>query len=275
MDTAADAHQQLFDVAPPPSLPERILALAGDVARHNDLLADHRLDTPSHADQLTAPRTSAQRLVRHTRDLLHEVTATLPRHQTPARDIAARLRQLTHLTDSAAAQLDVLHRTLETTGAPATRSTAITVARALTRLGAEDLAVSAASVAHELRVRGIQDLSPQALLLSAAENDALSAVACGHVALTDPLGSPHIESRTPVAIATVRALTAQGLIESAPIPREYQYWQDQARVHLTGTGRAHLAGLASRPAGTTPPTARPLATVPATAPTPGPAAPRR
>ncbi|MFJ2739704.1 hypothetical protein ACIO3O_08545 [Streptomyces sp. NPDC087440] len=272
MDTASD-DKQLFDVAPPPSLPDRILALAGDFARHHDLLADHRLNTPSSASQLTAPRTSAERLVRLTRDLLHEITAALPRHRPLVRDCTARLRQLTHLTEMAAAQLDGLQRTLET-GAPATHSTAITGARALTRLAAEDLTTCAAAVAHELRARGIQDLSTQALPLSTTENDALSAVACGHVALNDPQKSPSVESRVPVAIKTLRGLAAQGLIESVPIPRAYD-WLEQDRLHLTDTGRAHLAGLASRPTSAAPTAARLLSATPAASPAPGPAVPRR
>ncbi|MFF0740618.1 hypothetical protein ACFYVL_09465 [Streptomyces sp. NPDC004111] len=273
MDTASNDHQQLFDVAPPPSLPERILALAADFTRHHDQLADHRLNTPSHADQLTAPRRSAERLGHQARGLRHEVSATLPRYPAATRDAVARLHQLTHLAETAAAHLDGLQRTLET-GSPATRSTAVTTARALTRLAADDLVASAVSVAHELRVRNIRDLSAQALPLSAAENEALTAVAGGHVALTDPQGSPYVESRPPVAIATLRALTAQGLVESVAMPAEYENWRDQARLQLTGTGRAHLAGLAGHPASAAPPTARSLSATPATAPAPGPAAPR-
>ncbi len=273
MDTAPDDHQ-LFDVTPQPSLPERILVLAADYTRHADLLADHHLTSPAKADQLTAPRRSAERLVRLSRDLLHEVTATLPRHQTAARDAAARLRQLTHLSELAAAQLDGLQRTLETTGSPTAHSTAITAARGLTRLAAEDLAVCAYTVAGELRLRGIADLSGQALPLTATENDALTAIARGHVALTEPLRAPHVDSRTPMAIETVRALTAQGLIESVPIPREYD-WRDQARLHVTETGRAHLVGLASLPASPAPPPTRSLAAKPATAPAAGSSAPRR
>ncbi|AKH83907.1 hypothetical protein AA958_18805 [Streptomyces sp. CNQ-509] len=237
--TAADA--LLFDV---PTPVERLLHLADQYTRHNDMLdlhlaklaADAAPGDNTHAD-------SAKQLAYDTRTAITAIRAERLYASTEMTEILARLTQLAFLSTASA-------------------SHDVRTARDLTALAADASVGCAAALATEMRRRGAMATAPDDRL-SAERRTALAEIARGHVTVSNLFDRERAQSRrhNRVRLSTLRALEKHHLADRDPssAPATYIGGPPQDRIRLTPAGITALASviaLPQPPPGTPPAAAR-------------------
>ncbi|GGU55076.1 hypothetical protein GCM10010211_19700 [Streptomyces albospinus] len=239
--TQPPADALLFEVPPPPTPVERLLALADHYTQHNDrldlLLADStKPDPAAHAG-------AAQNLTTETLAAIKAIHDERLYESAELSDAVVRLKQLVYLSTASAGHGPRL-------------------ARELTALAPEAVLDSATRVAGEIRRRRWSSTARSDASFSAAQQTALHEIARGHVVVTGTADRSYVHHRTArVLVGTLRSLESKDLIartakSAAPA---FIGGPPQDRVHLTPAGvtvlAAHLtfppatpAGPASRPA---------------------------
>lgn len=246
----------LFDVPEPPTPVERLLALAGDVTRHNDALSLFRPTAApgpalgAHADSATQLAHAALTAVQAVRDQQLYASADLI-------DATVRIKQVAYLSGEAARHLAEVQAAVtaaalanpELTGLPDTAAEQFQLAQELTALAPEAAVESATGIARETHRR-----RPSATTavdgLATAELSALRAVARGHVVMARSQGREYVHSRDgSVRIGTLRSLEDKGLIVHAPAtaPPAFHGGPAQDRIRLTVRGASAVAALLALP----------------------------
>ncbi|MFG2294634.1 hypothetical protein [Streptomyces sp. NPDC048603] len=264
----------LFDVPEPPTPVERLLALAGDVTRHNDALSLFRPTAASgpalgaHADSATQLAHAALTAVQAVRDQQLYASADLI-------DATVRIKQVAYLSGEAVRHLAEAQATVTAsalahpglTGLPDGTAEQIQLAQELTALAPEAAVEAAAGIARETHRRR-PSATTAADGLAAAELSALHAVARDHVVMARSQGREYVHSRDgSVRINTLRSLEGKGLIVRAPAcaPPAFHGGPAQDRIRLTTGGATAVAALLAPPP-TAPASApaRPMPTAPTT-----------
>ncbi|MFE2361104.1 hypothetical protein [Streptomyces virginiae] len=268
----------LFDVPEPPTPVERLLALAGDVTRHNDALYLFR-PTATSGSALGAHADSAAQLAHAALTAVQAVHDQQLYASADLIDAMVRIKQVTYLSGEAArhlaeAQAAVTAAALadpELTGLPDTAAEQIQLAQELTALAPEAAVESATGIARETHRR-----RPSATTatdgLATAELSTLHAVARGHVVMARSQGREYVHSRDgSVRIGTLRSLEGKGLIVRAPATAAPAFHGSPAqdRIRLTVRGAAAVAALLTLPPAA--PAAAPAPAMPAALTTTGPA----
>ncbi|MEU5619119.1 hypothetical protein ACFY25_14585 [[Kitasatospora] papulosa] len=234
----------LFEIPAPPTSVERLLLLAAQYTRHNDML-DLLLHTSTYYEP-DAHIASARRLASATRTALQALTNERLYESPEVADATVRLQQLTFLSTACTDQ-------------------PLPMARALTALAPEAAVESAVRVAGEIRRRRGSATDVPDLQLTATQDLALQEIARGHVVATTSQGRHYVHFRDArVLIGTLRSLEANDLVERVPqsAPPAFVGGPLQDRVRLTSAGTAALA----RTIGLPPAAGSPPATVPPPAP---------
>lgn len=226
--TTSPADGLLFEVAAPPTPVERLLLLADQYVRHNDML-DLLLRAGSEPEP-DAHVASAQQLAAATRAAIKAVTEERLYESAELSDAVVRLQQLAYLSS-------------------ASTDHHLPMARALTALAPEAAVDCASSVAGEIRRRRWSSDAPDQQL-TAAQHAALWEIARGHVVTTDSQARPYIHHRDArVLIRTLRSLEANNLAERVPKSASSAFTggplQDRAR--LTSAGTTALASAIGHP----------------------------
>ncbi|MEV5843625.1 hypothetical protein AB0M32_16855 [Streptomyces sp. NPDC051985] len=251
-----------------PTVPaERLLALAADFTRHNDVLAEIRL-TASGPDTALNHQTSLTQHLSNSALHIVDVLNAQPMYHSPAiHAVYARVKQLAQLTVTAADHLldaaDILDVTragipvhddgllLTSRQALDEARSRLTLVRDLTALGATDALATAELFVTERRRRGARPLH-QPPALSTNQGAALRAIAQGEVTITDD--RPIIRSDgVRVSISTIRSLESRGLVTRESCSRRHH----DERVHLTADGSRGLAAAFGLPRPPGPTAARP------------------
>ncbi|WP_181785407.1 hypothetical protein [Streptomyces phytophilus] len=226
--TAADA--RLFDV---PTPVERLLHLAGQYTRHNDMLDLHlaELDAGAAPGDNTHP-TSAQQLAYDTRTAITAIRAEWLYASTEMTEILARLTQLAYLSHASAGH-------------------DVRTARDLTALAADASVGCAAALAVEMRRRGAMATAPDDRL-SAERRTALAEIARGHVTVSNLFDRERAQSRrhNRFRLSTLRALEKHHLTDRAPSSAPATYiigGPPQDRIRLTPAGTTALASVIAPP----------------------------
>ncbi|MYT96636.1 MULTISPECIES: hypothetical protein [unclassified Streptomyces] len=231
--TQPPADALLFEVPPPPTPTERLLALAGRYTHHNDtldlLLAESTEPDPdSHVE-------AAQGLATETLAAIKAIYDERLYESAELSDAIARLKQLAYLSTASAGHGPQL-------------------ARELTALAPEAVLDSATRVAGEIRRRRWSNATPPDESLSAAQHTALHEIARGHVVVTGSADRQYVHHRTArVLISTVRSLEAKDLVarKAKSASPAYIGGPPQDRVHLTPAGVTVLATVLALPPATT------------------------
>ncbi|MFB7257912.1 hypothetical protein [Streptomyces nojiriensis] len=268
----------LFDVPEPPTPVERLLALAGDVTRHNDalnLLRPTATSAPAlgaHADSATQLAHTALTAVQAVHDQQLYASADLI-------DATVRIKQVAYLSGEAArhlteAQAAVTAAALANPGLselPDGTVEQFQLAQELTTLAPEAAVESATAIARETHRRRPSTTTATDGLAS-AELGALHAVARGHVVMARSQGREYVHSRNgSVRINTLRSLEGKGLIVRAPATAlpAFHGGPAQDRIRLTARGAAAVAALLALPPAA--PASAPARSLPAAPTTTGPA----
>lgn len=246
----------LFDVPEPPTPVERLLALAGDVTRHNDALSLFRPTAASgpalgaHADSAAQLANAALTAVQAVHDQQLYASADLI-------DATVRIKQIAYLSGEAARHLAEAQATVtaaalanpELTGLPDGATEQFQLAQELTALAPEAAVESATGIARETHRRR-PSASTATDGLATAELSALHTVARGHVVMARSQGREYVHSRdSSVRIGTLRSLEGKGLIVRAPAtaPPAFHGGPAQDRIGLTAGGAAAVAALLALP----------------------------
>ncbi|MEV5979674.1 hypothetical protein [Streptomyces sp. NPDC052114] len=231
--TEPSADDLLFEVPPPPTPVERLLALADRYTQHNDtldlLLADR--DEPNPDTHVAA----AQDLASETLATIKAIHDERLYESAELSDALVRLKQLAYLSTASAGHGPQL-------------------ARELTALAPEAVLDSATRVAGETRRRRWSNAPPPENSFSAAQRAALHEIARGHVVVTGSTERRYVHHRTVrVLISTLRSLESMALIARKPKSSAPAYIDGppQDRIHLTATGATALATILSLPPATT------------------------
>lgn len=227
--TTPPAEGQLSEVPAPPTQVERLLLLADQYTRHNDML-DLLLRTGSDSEP-DAHVASAQRLASATRTALQAVNNERLFESPELSDAVVRLQQLAFLST---ASTD--HR--------------LPMAHALTALAPEAVVDCAVRVAGEIRRRRWTATNIPDLQLTNAQHIALQEVARGHIVATSSQGRQYVHYRDArVLIGTLRSLEANDLVErvSKSASSAYVGGPLQDRVRLTSAGTTVLASTIGLP----------------------------
>ncbi|GAA2678201.1 hypothetical protein GCM10010400_46770 [Streptomyces aculeolatus] len=246
--TAADG--LLFDV---PTPVERLLRLAGQYTRHNDMLDLHLAELAAGAEPGDDAHTgSARQLAYDTRTAITAIRAERLYASTEMTEILARLTQLAFLSTASAGH-------------------DVRTARDLTALAADACVGCAASLAAEMRRRGAMATAPDDRL-SAERRTALAEIARGYVTVSNLFDRERAQSRrhNRVRLSTLRVLEKCHLTGRDPssAPATYIGGPGQDRIRLSLAGITALASVLALP----PP---PRETPPATTRRPTPAHPPR
>lgn len=245
----------LFDVPEPPTPVERLLALAGDVTRHNDALSLFRPTATlgpalgAHADSATQLAHAALTAVQAVRDQQLYASADLI-------DATVRIKQVAYLSGEAARHLAEVQAAVtaaalanpELTGLPDTAAEQFQLAQELTALAPEVAVESATGIARE--TTRLRPSAATAVGLATAELSALHAVARGHVVMARSQGREYVHSRDgSVRIGTLRSLEGKGLIVRTPAtaPPAFHGGPAQDRIGLTVRGASAVAALLAFP----------------------------
>ncbi|MGW1816229.1 hypothetical protein ACWCQM_21995 [Streptomyces sp. NPDC002125] len=229
----------LFEVPAPPTSVERLLLLADQYTRHNDML-DLHLHTSTYCEP-DAHIASTRRLASATRTALQALTNERLYESPEVADATVRLQQLAFLSTACTDQ-------------------PLSMARALTALAPEAAVESAVRIAGEIRRRRGSATDVPDLQLNATQDLALRAIARGHVVATTSQGRHYVHSRDArVLIGTLRSLEANDLVERVPQSASPAFVGGplQDRVRLTSAGTTALASTIGLP----PVAASPSATV--------------
>ncbi|MFG2430292.1 hypothetical protein [Streptomyces sp. NPDC048590] len=219
----------LFEVPAPPTSVERLLLLADQYTRHNDML-DLLLHASGHYEP-DAHIASARRLASATRTALQALTNERLYESPEVADATLRLQQLAFLSTACTEQR-------------------LSVARALTALAPEAAVESAVRVAGEIRRRRWSTTDVPDLQLTATQDLALQEIARGHVVATTSQGRHYVYSRDArVLIGTLRSLEANDLVERVPQSASPACVGGplQDRVRLTSAGTTALASTLGLP----------------------------
>ncbi|MFJ9033607.1 hypothetical protein ACIRQP_34915 [Streptomyces sp. NPDC102274] len=238
-----------------PSLPERLLVLAGTFTRHDDALAGLSLNSAT-AGTLHAYIPAVQRLAHSTLNALDAVNCQFPRRSGAVRDAEVRLKQIAFLTTAAADHLtdaaDIIDATRAETPdhddpyhsyehALLDARSQLQTARELTALAPEDAAGIAESLATELhdQIRDTPWLaSEKRTSLSPVQHAALRATARGRVEVCETDGMQYVSSRElPLPLTTIQSLESRNLLTRHDRPNT----PGRQRLHLTTAGRRALA----------------------------------
>ncbi|AUH40542.1 hypothetical protein [Streptomyces sp. CMB-StM0423] len=225
--TAADT--RLFDV---PTPVERLLHLAGQYTRHNDMLDLLAAEPdPGAAPGDDALAGSAQQLAYDTRTAITAIRAERLYASTEMTEILARLGQLAYLSHASAGH-------------------DVRTARDLTALAADASVGCAAALAVEMRRRGAMATAPDDRL-SAERRTALAEIARGHVTVSILFDRERAQSRrhNRVRLSTLRALEKHHLTGRDPgsAPATYIGGPPQDRFRLTPAGITALASVIALP----------------------------
>ncbi|WP_031046021.1 hypothetical protein [Streptomyces sp. NRRL F-5650] len=230
--TQPPAEALLFEVPPPPTPTERLLALADRYTQHNDtldlLLTESAEPVPaSHVE-------AAQGLVTETLAAIKALHDERLYASAELSDAVVRLKQLAYLSTASAGHGPQM-------------------ARELTALAPEAVLDSATRVAGEIRRRHWSSAAPPDKSLSAAQHTALHEIVRGHVVVTGSAERQYVHHRTArVLISTVRSLESKGLIarKARSASPAYIGGPPQDRVHLTPAGVTVLATVLALPPAT-------------------------
>lgn len=230
--TQPPADALLFEVPPPPTPIERLLALAGHYTQHNDrldlLLADNTAPDP-------APHVGAARdLAADTLAAIKAVHDERLYESAELSDAVVRLKQLVYLSTAAAGHGPQL-------------------ARELTAVAPEAVLDSATRVAGEIRRKRWSTTAGSDDSFSAAQHTALHEIARGHVVVTGTAERRYVHHRTArVLISTLRSLEAKGLIalKAKSAAPAFIGGPPQDRVYLTPAGVTVLATVLTLPPAT-------------------------
>ncbi|WP_282793121.1 hypothetical protein [Streptomyces sp. CC224B] len=227
--THPPAAELLFEVPPPPTPVERLLALADRYTQHNDLL-DLVLADNAEPDPATHV-TSAQQLTSETLYAIKAVDDQQLYESADLSDAMVRLRQLAYLSTASEAERPQL-------------------ARELTALAPEAVLDSATRVAGEMRRRRWSNAAVPDASFSDAQHTALHEIARGHVVVTGSADRRYVHHRTArLLISTLRSLEAKDLIarKAKSAAPAYIGGPPQDRVHLTPAGVTALATVLALP----------------------------
>ncbi|MFE0135990.1 hypothetical protein ACFWY6_31125 [Streptomyces sp. NPDC059037] len=227
--TEPPADALLFEVPPPPTPVERLLALAGHYTQHNDML-DLLLADSAQPDPATHVA-AAQGLAAETLAVIQAIRDERLYDSAELSDAVVRLKQLAYLSTASAGHGPQL-------------------ARELTALAPEAVLDSATRVAGEMRRRRLSNAPAPDESFSAAQHTALHEIARGHVVVTGSADRSYVHHRTArVLISTLRSLEAKDLIarKAKSAAPAYIGGPPQDRVHLTPTGATVLVTVLTLP----------------------------
>ncbi|MEU3028106.1 hypothetical protein ACPCBC_16625 [Streptomyces incarnatus] len=272
MTTSPDSDHPLFDMDAPvsPTPVERLLALAGLYAQHND-----RIDLWLHGRADLGPDAYAAS-ARHLERATYGCITTVQKQRLPVTEPVAsavvRLKQIAHLTSGATRYLSTAQPVVPDAdakrGVPGPRrrlARCFQLARDLTALAAPAIIDSATCIAHRLPADA-HSSSPATPGIDSARRDVLVEVARGHVTAFQTMQMAYVQA-TRVDSGTLRDLEAEHLVRREPdsAPSPYHGGAPYDRVRLTALGITALSTAIHRPTRIGPSAARPAL---APAPTP-------